>query len=207
MKAQAEKLIGTHSNSPVTKTIREFSEGDRKVEDARLKKRQKRQNPEPVTAGSRAGSVAAGVPGLVAPETETKAPSKKELKKGALAAKLAEASSTASANQTLSTLMGGFGKKKGKTYSWMTSGGSGASTPNRTTTPGTAGLASTPAGAKPQEERPTKDGKYKIGNWREYTSQGKNVQLRDWVAALDMDGLDPRSRQAAYAKLDTDGPR
>jgi ribosomal protein S11 len=206
MNSQADKLIGSRSITPLTKTIRESSEGDRRVEDARLKKRQKRQNPEPASAGSRAGSVAAGTPGLIAPEAETKAPSKKELKKGALAAKLAEASSTASANQTLSTLMG---RKKGKTYSWMTAGGSGASTPNRPNTPGTPGLASAHAGAKAQEEaRLTKDGKYKLGSWREYTSsQGKNVQLRDWVAALDMDGLDPRSRQAAYAKLDTDGPR
>src|SRR5438876_11432996 len=101
MNSQKEKAIGSRSNTPLTKTIRESSEGDRRAEDARLKKRQKRLNPEPTAAGSRAGSVAAGTPGLVAPETETKAPSKKELKKGAAAAKLAEASSTASANQTL----------------------------------------------------------------------------------------------------------
>jgi len=188
--------------NPLNKALRDSGEVDRKLEDIRLKKRQKRLNPEPV-AGSRAGSIAPGTPNSVAPETESKAPSKKELKKSSAAARLAEASSTANANQTLSTMMGGFGgRKKGKQYAWMTSGGSGASTPNRNA-PGTPGSAAVGGATKPpQEIRLTQDGKYKLGTWREYTSQGKNVQLRDWVAVLEMDGIEAKAIQAVYAILD-----
>lgn len=110
--------------------VRDRAKSEREVEEARLRKRQKRLNPETAQAGSRAGSVAPGTPGAgAAPESETtaKAPSKKELKKGAAAARLAEASSTASANQTLGTIMGSFGKKR-KEYSWIKKPGSGAST-------------------------------------------------------------------------------
>ena len=191
----------------LTKAIREVGEVDRKVEDARLRKRQKRLNPESATAGSRAGSVAPGTPGSVAPESDNKAPSKKELKKGAAAARLAEASSTASANQTLNTLMGGFGgRKKGKQYSWMKSGGSGANTP-RVSTPGApaaGAVASTPKA--PEEARPTMDGKTRWGTWRE-NIQGKNIELRDWVAALEMDKTDIKAIQDAYLKLDFVGTK
>lgn len=197
--ANPAKSAGKQNN--ITKAIRDVGEYDRKVEDMRLKKRQRRQNPETAGGGSRAGSVAPGTP---APEAEAKAPSKKELKKGAALAKAAEASSTASANQTLSTLMGGFGgRKKGKQYSWMKTGGSGASTPNRVGTPGTPGssLAAAVAQKVPVEVRLTSDGKTRWGTWRE-NIQGKNIHLRDWVTVLEMDGKDPRVMQDAFLKLD-----
>ena len=168
-----------------------------------MKKRQKRLNPETAAAGARSGSAAPGTPGSVAPEAELKAPTKKESKKGA-AAKMSEASSTANANSTLNTMISGFGKKKGRQYSWMTGGGSGASTPNRLNTPGTpASAATVGAGAKtPQVARLTADGKTKWGTLRE-NIQGKNIQLRDWVTALEMERVDIESMQDAYMKLDT----
>lgn len=200
----AGKTAQNRQVNHLTKAIREVGEVDRKVEDARLRKRQKRLNPETATAGSRSGSAVPGTPGSIAPE-ESKAPSKKELKKGAALAKAAEASSTANANQTLNTLMGGFGgRKKGKQYAWMTSGGSGASTPSRINTQGGPVASVATAGSKaPEEMRPTLDSRTRLGGWRENV-QGKNIQLRDWITVLEMDGLDVvKAVQDAYLKLDS----
>jgi hypothetical protein len=197
--------------------VRDGAKVDRDVEEARLKKRQKRLNPEPAQSGSRAGSVAPGTPGPgAAPESEpaAKALSKKELKKGAAAARLAEASSTASTNQTLSTLMGGFGRKK-KEYSWLQKSGSGPSTP-RAGAGGAGGAgdasASTAAGGAgsraPEKTHLTPDPRYpRLGTWREDKEKGKNIQLRDWVVALEMDGIEVRAIQDAYLKLDSSGPK
>lgn len=188
--------------------VRDGARADREIEEARLRKRQKRLNPEAAQGGSRAGSAAPGTPGSgAAAETETKAPTKKELKKGAAAARLAEASSTASANQTLSTLMGSFGRKKKKEYSWMQRPGSGTSTPRAG-----AGDASTPgggAGAKgPEKTNLTPDPRYpRLGTWREDKEKGKNIQLRDWVVALELDGIEVRALQDAYLKLDASTPK
>ncbi|KAK4194198.1 hypothetical protein QBC40DRAFT_40115 [Triangularia verruculosa] len=193
----------------INAAVRQIATSERDLEEARLRKRQKRSNPDAAQTGSRAGSTVPGTPGSVAPEGEAaKAPSKKELKKGAAAARLAEASSTASANQTLSALMGGFGRKKKKEYSWMTSG-SGPSTPRATggQEPGTPGGG---AGSKAQPEKATltQDGKTpRLGTWREDKEKGKNIQLRDWVTVLEMDGRDMKALQEAYVKLDASIPR
>jgi hypothetical protein len=189
--------------------VRDGAKVDRDVEEARLRKRQKRLNPEPAQSGSRAGSVAPGTPASgAAPEAETpaKAPSKKELKKGAAAARLAEASSTASTNQTLSTLMGGFGRKK-KEYSWLQKSGSGPSTPRATAgEPSTAAPGATPRA--PERAHLTPDPRNpRLGTWREDKEKGKNIQLRDWVTALEMDGIETRAIQDAYLKLDSSGPK
>ncbi|EGO57048.1 hypothetical protein NEUTE1DRAFT_123417 [Neurospora tetrasperma FGSC 2508] len=202
----------------LTTALRDTARADRNLEEARLRKRQKRQNPDTATGGtgSRAGSVAPGTPTTA--DADGKLPSKKELKRGAAAAKLAETSSTASANQTLNAIMGGFGRKKGKSYSWMNAGaggggggagggGSGASTPR--TSLGGDGL-STPAGKagaagaadnKPQQLT-SENQKNRLGMWRESSEQGKNIQLRDWLVALEMDGIEVRAIQEAYTRLD-----
>lgn len=191
--------------------VREGAKADREVEEARLRKRQKRLNPEPsVQGGSRAGSAAPTGAGA-APESETtgKAPSKKELKKGAAAARLAEASSTASANQTLSTLMGGFGRKKKKEYAWMQKPGSGASTPRAGlgAADSTATMSGAGSGGKlPEITTLTQDPRTRLGTWREDKEKGKNIQLRDWVVALEMDGIEVRALQEAYLRLDASTP-
>lgn len=195
--------------------VRDGAKADREVEEARLRKRQKRLNPEASTqGGSRAGSAAPGTPGSGgAPEAETaaKAPSKKELKKGAAAARLAEASSTANANQTLSTLMGGFGRKKKKEYSWLQQPGSGASTPRAGASAGDAAASATGAGSAgklPERTTLTPDPRNpRLGTWREDKEKGKNIQLRDWVAVLEMDGVEVRALQEAYLKLDASTPK
>lgn len=198
------KIAQIPSTNHLASAIREAGRGDRSLEEARLRKRQRRLNPEAATGPSRAGSAAPLTPGSVAPEPEIKAPSKKELKKGA-AARLTEASSTATANQTLQHLMGGFGgRKKGKQYAWMTAGTSGASTPTRgASAQDTAGVPLATPGAKgPEKTNFTPDGRYRLGSWREDGDKGRNIQLRDWVTALEFDGTDVRAIQDAYMKLD-----
>lgn len=179
--------------------MREVGKADRSVEEERLRKRQKRLNPSQPAPPSRSGSLAPGTPGSVAPEPE-KAPTKSQ-KKSAAASRLAEASSTASANQTLATLMGGFGgRKKGKSYSWMTpGGGSGASTPKMSTAPGGG---SGPAPKGPEKTNMTQEGRYRLGQWREDSEKGKGIQLRDWVATLEHEGVEVRAIQEAYTRLD-----
>jgi hypothetical protein len=190
--------------------VRDTAKIERDIEEARLRKRQKRLNPEPAPSGSRAGSVAPGTPGSgTAPEAETvaKAPSKKELKKGAAAARLAEASSTASTNQTLSTLMGGFGRKK-KEYSWMKKSGSGSSTPRAAAGDASSAAAGGDGAKAPEKAHLTPDPRYpRLGTWREDKEKGKNIQLRDWIAALEMDRIEVRALQEAYLKLDASTPK
>ncbi|KAL2125968.1 hypothetical protein VTI74DRAFT_2056 [Chaetomium olivicolor] len=198
---------GKHGPRNLMEAVRDNAKADRDVEEARLRKRQKRLNPEPTQAGSRAGSVAPGTPGGTAPEdTPAKAPSKKELKKGAAAARLAEASSTANTNQTLNALMTGFGRKK-KEYSWLQKSGSTPGTPRASV--GGAGSSTAAGDARPPEKQNlTPDPRYpRLGTWREDKEKGKNIQLRDWVNALEMDGIEVRAIQDAYLKLDTSTPK
>jgi hypothetical protein len=189
--------------------IRENGKVDREAEEARLRKRQKRVNPESATGASRAGSMTPGTPGTVAPDPD-KALTKKEQRelKKAGGGKGGRGgvgdTSTATANQTLQHLMGGFGgRKKGKQYSWMTAGTSGASTPTRLSTtdlPGTPGAASTRATQPPPL---TIEGKQRLGTWREDGDKGKQIQLRDWITVMEIDGLELKAIQDAYIKLDS----
>ncbi|KAI1657507.1 hypothetical protein F4813DRAFT_360286 [Daldinia decipiens] len=177
----------------------------RNAEEARLRKRLKRiekstdKDKEGGDSTSRAGSVAPGTPGLMAPDSgEAKAPTKKESKK---AAKLAEASST-TVNQTLGLFAGGKKKK----YSWMTNSGgpgSGASTPR----PQAAGAPGTPgstaaASSKAPRGPLTKAGVTHLGQFREDSDKGKNIQLRDWVVVIEERGFDMKALQQAYDILD-----
>jgi hypothetical protein len=217
----------TSQNPPpnvLASTMRDTGKTERDAEELRLRKRQKRAQAaaggSAATPGSRADSIAPGTPGasssLVAPEpSDVKPPTKKEQKKRE-SLKFSEAQITASANSTLNAFIGR--PKKGKTYSWMTPGGSGASTPTRGALPG--GGAGTPlasvaaggavgglgggGGGRLLAERTslTQEGRSRLGAWRETSEKGKHVQLRDWLAALEEDGRDPRATQAAYDRLD-----
>ncbi|EON96241.1 putative tpa inducible protein [Phaeoacremonium minimum UCRPA7] len=191
----------------LAQAMREIGKADRDAEEARLRKRQKRQQGDVSTAPSRAGSVAPATPGSVAPEPE-KAPTKKELKKNAQA-KLADASNAANVNRTTMAFLGGMGKKKGKSYSWMSGGGaSGASTPSKIQTQGLPGTpGATPSAKAPEDTRLTQEGRHKLGTWREYSEKGKNVQLRDWVVVLERDGREKAALQFAYDKLDESEPK
>ncbi|KAI1780385.1 hypothetical protein F4818DRAFT_395538 [Hypoxylon cercidicola] len=175
----------------------------RNAEEGRLKKRLKREqqaadkDKEGADASSRAGSVAPGTPGSMAPEVDViKAPTKKESKK---MAKLAEASST-TVNTTLSLFAGGKKKK----YSWMTSGGpgSGASTPRQV--PGTPGMSGAIGAANNKASRGplTKPGVTHLGQFREDSDKGKNIQVRDWVTVLEERGYEQKLLQDMYMIMD-----
>ncbi|ETS79565.1 hypothetical protein PFICI_09418 [Pestalotiopsis fici W106-1] len=188
--------------NPFADTIVSLGKTSRSVEEARLRKRQKRaeqaadreKNPDG-TSASRAGSVAPGTPGSVAPESgEAKPLSKKESKK---AARLADTSSL-SVNSTLSQFMG----SKKKKYSWMTgaAGGSGANTPRG---PGAAAPAS--GGPNKAAKGPlTQDASQQIGSLREDSVKGKHIQMRDWIEVLEEHGYltDQVALQQAYIKLE-----
>ncbi|KAI3338503.1 hypothetical protein F4824DRAFT_459455 [Ustulina deusta] len=184
-------------------SLLEFGKRSQSAEEGRLRKRQKRleksaeKDKEGAEAGSRSGSAAPGTPGSIAPDGgDAKALSKKEGKKAA--AKAAESSSGTTVNATLSIFTGGKKKK----YSWMNSGaGSGASTPRSQGTSGVpsgAGSSATKAGRGPL----TRAGVAYLGQFREDSEKGKNIQLRDWIVVLEDRGLDPRSLQIAYDKVD-----
>ncbi|KAI0116427.1 hypothetical protein GGR51DRAFT_545964 [Nemania sp. FL0031] len=184
-------------------SLTELGKQSQSAEEARLRKRQKRleksaeKDKEGAEAGSRSGSVAPGTPGSIAPDGgDTKTLSKKEGKKAA--AKAAESSSGTTVNATLSLFTGGKKKK----YSWMNSGaGSGTSTPRSQGPSGAlsgAGSMASKAGRGPL----TKAGVTHLGQFREDSEKGKNIQLRDWIVVLEDRGLDPRSLQIAYGKVD-----
>lgn len=196
-------------------TMRDMAKQEREWEEARLRKRQQRKDgiTDTGSGGSRAGSVAPGTPGSVAPEAEKTAP-KKETKKS-MAAKAAEASNHANQNLT-SNLFAGLGgkgslfgnKKKGKTYDWMNVGrGSGANTPSRGAQGGGKGSGGAGGAPAPANVMMTTEGRNRLGTWREDREKGRNIQLRDWVHALERDGREGKALQRAYTDLDMSGPR
>ena len=89
--------------------------------------------------------------------------------------------------------------RRKKNYGWMTAGStSGANTPGRIMT---QGLPGTPAGVvvNAAPERLTSDGARRLGTWREDKEKGRGVQIRDWVAVLEVDGRERKALQRAYA--------
>ncbi|GAP85554.1 putative tpa inducible protein [Rosellinia necatrix] len=187
----------------VVESLVDLGKQSQSAEEGRLRKRQKRlekaaeKDKEGAEAGSRSGSVAPGTPGSIAPDGgDTKSLSKKEGKKAA--AKAAEGNSSTTVNTTLSLFTGGKKKK----YSWMNQGaGGGASTPRPQGTPGA--LSGTGGGATKAGRGPlTKAGVTHLGQFREDSEKGKNIQLRDWIIVLEDRGLDLRSLQAAYGRVD-----
>lgn len=195
-------------NVPATnhlaQVLREMGRAEREAEELRLKKRQKRLIGDNGASASRAGSVAPGTPGSTAPEPE-KAPTKKEQKK--IAAQKHDASAD-NVNKTTMKFLGG-GKKK---YSWMSMGANTPSTPNKQAasaagTPAAAAAAASAASKAPESKSLTSEGRYKLGGWREYSEKGKDIQLRDWITALERDGREKLALQHAYMKLDSSEPR
>lgn len=201
----------------MTLTMREMAKTEREWEESRLRRRQKRKDGpiEGTATPSRAGSAMPGTPGLVAPDPTEKSMTKKEMKKNQ-AMKAAEAHSHANQNMTSSMFagLGGkgglFGKKKtGKTYDWMNvgRGGSGTSTPTKPTPGGGKGPGGTPGTPGPGNPSLTTEGRNRLGTWREDKEKGRNIQLRDWVVALERDGREVKALHHAYAHLDESTPR
>ena len=80
-------------------------------------------------------------------------------------------------------------------------GGSGASTPRPQ---GASGASSGIGGSTTKVGRGplTRAGVTYLGQFREDSEKGKNIQLRDWIVVLEDRGLDSRSLQIAYDKVD-----
>ncbi|PFH55841.1 hypothetical protein XA68_17525 [Ophiocordyceps unilateralis] len=202
-------------SSTMTVSMRDRARQEREWEEARLRKRQRRKEggADAGSTNSRAGSVAPGTPGSMAPEPE-KTLTKKEMKKNQ-ALKAAEANSHANQNLTSSMFagLGGkgglFGKKKtGKTYDWMNVGrsGGGASTPSRAT-PGVKGPNGTTGNTVSAGHSLTTEGRNRLGTWREDREKGKMIQLRDWITVLERDGRGSKALSSAYVRLDTAHPK
>ena len=157
--------------------------------DARRAKRAKRK------AAADAVNQAAQTAAEEAAVTEVSADTSKKAKK---ASEKASKNPTADAvsqqiNAAAQMAMSNIGRKN-KSYSWMTGGGSGASTPLR---PGLSSTASTP---KPIE-RPKPVVKEKIfGAWDEDKDPG--IQARDVLLVLETDGKAPRAYTRGYSSLD-----
>lgn len=207
---KVQKIPATMASS-MSGMMRDLGRTERDWEEARLRRRQDRKDGIKDSSTSRATSVAPGTPGGSAPDGE-KAMTKKEQKR-LEAARKAEANSHVNQNLTsgkfLGTKPGGlFGKKS---YSWMTGGGSGANTPKGGAGGGKTGGGTPAPGAPttPAQSILTVEGSAarRPGAWREDKDKGKNVQLRDWVSALEEDGIEFRALQRAYNDLDTSGPR
>lgn len=133
--------------------------------------------------GSRAGSAAPATPGLSAPDPN-EAISKKEQKKKMAAQK--HDASAESVNSTTAKFLGGSKKR----YSWMQGGATAPRTPARAPGSSAGTPASAVAAAKaPESSRPTPDSRSaQMGVWRETSEKGKNIQIRDWITALELDG-------------------
>ncbi|KAI6778788.1 uncharacterized protein J7T54_007441 [Emericellopsis cladophorae] len=198
--APAKKL--PKISSYLTTTMRELAKQERQWEEARLRRRQQRKDGTADAAGSRSGSVAPGTPGSIAPEE--KAPTKKEAKKALKAAEPHDANAQNSTSATFTAIRGKslFGKKA-KSYDWMTKPGMGGASTPAARTPG----AKPSVGASPAAVALTTEGRNRLGTWREDKEKGKNIQLRDWVAALERDGRETAALQRAYIDLDLSTPR
>ncbi|KAG9243293.1 transcription initiation factor TFIID component TAF4 family-domain-containing protein [Calycina marina] len=185
----------------VSFALRNAAQKERDLEELRIKKRNERNSGASGDV-SRQGSIAPGTPGTTAPEASEKSTSKKETKKKDKE-KTSDTVNHANANATSTFLVGKaniFGKKK--TYSWMTGGGSGASTPGKTNANNTLG---NPSLAAP--EKLTMDGVRRLGQWREDKEKGKGIQIRDWMYVLEKDGREAMALQKIYADLDASGPK
>lgn len=143
-------------------------------------------------AAAAAASTAAGSP---APESKADAAGKrisaKETKRNNA---IQEAMAHQNANATASMMMGKATKKK---YAWMTagtkpapqSGGAGPATPglNRTTS------GDVDSGVQTFGRR--------IGEWSDRGDKGLNVQMRDWIGALEDDGRQHKAYVRACLNL------
>ena len=212
----------------VENALAQLSRAERQAEEARLKKRAERRarkeaaaanggvivngdtisQSDPLNPLSASSGNTPGPAGLIAPEGPKM--TKKEREKLAKQ-DVSEEVQMKQANSALSMALGG-GKKK---YSWLTNGGkgggSGAGTPglgsSRSGTPGLGGGRQTKvkmeSDASPigKDGLPNKELDRKYGVWREDGPGGKDVQLRDWVAALDFDGREKRTLATAMTKL------
>ena len=204
---------------PTAEFLAEATKADRQAEEARLKKRAERRKRKDAAAANTSTPNANGdtnmggttaltdstgnTPGpaasLVAPEPKL---SKKERERLAKQ----DVSEEVQAKQTNSALSLAMGSKK---YSWMNNAAkkSGAGTPLGASRGGTPGPTAKVVKKAIDPNELGKDGlpnkqlDRKFGEWREDGPGGEDVQLRDWVNALDFDGRERRALAGAMMRL------
>lgn len=175
----------TTLTNETAKALRGLQQREFQKEQERLVKKSKRDAP----TSSSTPTVEPTTPAATSidpPSTPTM--SLKESRKH-IASKKEEVMSHKAANATANMMMGigGFGgKRKKKTYSWMSTAGGGV---------GGAGQAVlAPAGiATPTTPGATGGMDYwsggsRLGSWRDDGERGGGVQIRDWIGALEGDG-------------------
>lgn len=193
------------SRHPITTALTMLSRQDRVAEEARLKRRAERKSRRAAaTAETVAASLTNGpaTEGSGLPIADGQKMTKKEREKLARA-DLTEEAATRNANTTAAMQIGG------RSYSWM-SGGSKKKPPPKPLGGGSSGgLDSAKSSAGTSSAGAGKAGRVdgaagedtKFGVWREDGVGGRGVQMRDWVAALEVDGHEKKTLEAARAKL------
>jgi hypothetical protein len=180
--------------------LRGVAEADRDFEEARLLKRQNRSTGD---GTPRAGSVAPGTPGSVAPEPSAKPLTKKEREKQDKS-KQTVVDSHAQANATSQTFL--FSAKTKKKYAWMNGGaggGSGTSTPSRLNTQVSQGTPGSLAGGVPEKQMLTAENSKRWGLHREdKKDQPLVIEMRDLLTVLENDGRETKALQELYAWLE-----
>lgn len=189
----------TPSVNPINIALTELIKADRKREEERLKKRTARRAAKAEKAAAAATGSSTQTPadsGTPAPEAIAPAVPKMTKKERDLAAKkekdISAEAQTQTANITAAMQLGG------KQYSWMTGGKAAARpAPKPSMRPG-AGAAD----AHKKKEGLAAIGDRKFGTWREDGKEGKGLQLRDWIAVLDMDGRERKTLAWAHVRIE-----
>lgn len=219
---QQQQLLQTTTLANETaKALRGLQQREFMKEQERLGKKAKRE--VSVNGGGGGGGAVAtpaSMPSTPAPDASMpttpgadpdKKMSAKESRKH-MASKKEEVMSHKAANATANMMMGvgGFGgKRKKKTYSWMSAAAGGG--PASLAPVGMAGGfvappsgPGTPGGTIGMENggQPYWSGGQRLGSWREDGDRGGGVQIRDWIGALEGDGRGVgRGIVKAYLKM------
>ncbi|KAF1811677.1 hypothetical protein P152DRAFT_459146 [Eremomyces bilateralis CBS 781.70] len=212
--------VSTQSYPPTLAiTLDSMYDRDLAYEQARVETRRKRrklaaetaasqsvsaaESPAPGTPSSAGGPIDGKAPDLIPPMKMTK----KEREKLAKSSATEEVQHRA-ANTTASMALGGLGKKK---YSWMTSGTPVTKPlPNMRVNTSLSGSKSTGAAGGGAQGPPPVDRllqavhQKKLGEWKEDSEKGRGIQLRDWIAALEMDGREKKGMVRAAVKRNFD---
>ncbi|KAF2843658.1 hypothetical protein M501DRAFT_947351 [Patellaria atrata CBS 101060] len=172
--------------------LRTVATTDRKHEEARIAARTKRRRlADSGTADSPSTPGGASTPNptsLIAPETKMTKKERDKLAKQGQTEEVLHRAANSTANMQ-------FGKKS--KYSWMSTAGSGASTPSRINT-NVGGVAGSPGPGGVDKDLRAKEQRW--GEFREDGLRGKKIQFRDVVRVLEADGLERKTVCRAWAR-------
>lgn len=172
---------------------------EREAEEARRAKRAKRK-PTAAADGSTLGNLESATEAeLMAAVQDAEKKTTKKSKQAAsdINPTVLAANANSAARMATMGVMGRFGGKKQKTYSWMTAGASGTSTPTKPAASATSSAANTPAHDRVRPQTKEKQ----FGAWDEDKDPG--IQLRDVLPVLESDGMAPRAYIRGCERLES----